>query len=274
MIIAIILGILSARIYAQEVTPKGKVEVFAVKGSIVFNGSKLKIGDRIKFQPNVSAVNQLIFSTALDWIKVREINSRKVYHYYKQKKYACHNCLFTREIFLKFDSRVDPSDYFKRKFIFLFESDTILLLQGSIDFNTNNTSIFQITINEKIYNSVVGSQDTIILSHDNLFGFANEEKILWPSFQTDSIRLSYYDKITHIQTVPAVPYFHIKFIEDAIPFFHNMEMSSEEIYNELIENYIDLKYLTARKGFDNLEATKKWIRDYIDAQLENLTNNL
>ncbi len=253
-----------ARVYPQSVIPKGKVEVLAIRGKVVYNGSELRRGDNFEFKPDISVMDQLTFSSETDWIKLIEVNSRKVYHYYKQKKYACNNCLFTRGVFLKFNSRVDPSDYFGRKLIFLFEPDTILLLKKSIDFNPNNVPIFQISVNEKIYNRVVGSHDTIILSHDKLFGFADEEQILWPSFQTDSIRLSYYDKITRIQTIPAVPWFHIKFIEDAIPFFRNMEMSSEEICNELIENYIDIKYLTDRKGFDNIEATKKWLKEYID----------
>lgn len=264
LLIMIIFTSYLTRVYSQLVIPKGKVEVLAIRGKVVFGGSELRRGDNFEFKPGISAMDQLKFSSATDWIKLMEINSNKVYHYYRQKKYACNNCLFTRGVFFKFSSRVDPSDYFNRRLFFLFEPDTILLLRKSINFNPNNVPIFQIIVNDKIYNRVVGSQDTIIISHDNLFGFADEEQILWPSFNTDSIRLSYYDKITHIQTIPVIPWFHIKFIEDAIPFFHNMEMTSEEICNELIENYIDLKYLTERKGFDNTEVTKKWLKDNLD----------
>ena len=270
LVVIIVFAASTIRIYPQQTAPKGKLEVIAVKGSIVFKGSELKRGDRIKFNPDKSVMDQLIFSKETDWIKLMEIDSKKLSTYYKQKKYSCTNCLFTRGVFPVFELRVDPYDYFSRKLIFLFDADTILLLNSSINFNPNNVSAFQILINNKIYNRVVGSYDTIILSHDNLFGFAREEQILWPSFQTDSISLLYIDNLTDIKTSPAVPYFHIKFIEDAIPFFKNMEMSTEEIYNELIENYIDLKYLTARKGFKNPEETKKWIRAYIEAYLNNL----
>lgn len=263
-IIPLIFAILSARTYAQEVIPKGIVEVIAVKGEVVFNRSKLKKGDKIEFKPNVGVMNQLIFSSATDWIKVMEINSRKVHHYYKQKKYACPNCLFTRRVYFDNTARIGLFDYFNRKLIFLFEPDTIILLRKDINSNPNNIAVFQISIDGKIYNRIVGGFDTIIMSHDRLFGFADDEKILWPSFQTDSIRLIYYDRDTHIQAIPELPYFHVKFIEDAVNFFLNMKMDSEEIYMELIENFVDVKNLMVKKGFDDQEVTKKWIKEYTE----------
>lgn len=267
IVLIIILTISITRIYSQQVSPSGTVKVLAVKGSVVCNGEKLKKGDKFEFKSNVDAMNQLGFSNTSDWIKVVEMKTKKVHQYYKQKKYTCTNCLFTRGMFSNNTSKIDLHEYFSGEPIILPGLDTIILRTNNINKNSDNIAIFQIIIKGKTFDRVVGNSDTIMISRDCLFGFADEEKILWPSFQTDSIKLIYYNRATHEQFIPNLPYFQVRFIDDAVHFFLNMKMDSDEIYNELIENYIDLKYLAINKGFSNLKDTSNWLKEYIETLL-------
>lgn len=251
-------------IYAQQETPDGKVEVIAVKGKVVFDGSTLMKGDTIQFNSETKVMDQFVFSSTSDWIKVMEINSRKVYHFYKQKKYACGNCLFTRGLEPDNEAMVYLLRYFSLKPVFLFENDTIIYSRQKNLNDINSIAVFKIAINGKIYYRKAGNYDTIILSRDRLFGFVNEGEISWPSFQADSIRLFYYDKVTHKETIPELPAFQVMFVEDVVGFFLNMGMNSEEIYYELMENYIAMRYLVPEKGRGNTELAKEWVKAYID----------
>lgn len=252
----------SASVSGQE-NPKGFVEVIAIKGSVIFNDTKLKKGDKIQFKPGVGPFDQLKFSNNTDWIRLMEVKTNKVYQYYYQKKYSCSNCLFTRELSIYSDTKDHFIDFFKRNPIFLFEEDTIILKYGSQKTGDNYFAAFQVVLNGKKYMRNVGEPDSINISYQSLFGFSEMKKITCPSFKTDSIGLIFYNKNTKKEINHGLPYFHIIFFNDAVKFLKEMGLNSEEIYNELTDNYIDLKYLAKDRDFDDTETAKRWLKKEI-----------
>lgn len=262
VIILTVNSIVLASVPAQE-NPKGLVEVIALKGSVVFEDMKLKKGDKFQFKADISPFNQLKFSSNTDWIRVIEVKTNKIFQFYYQKKYSCSNCLFTRELSTIPDKKDSLFNLFNRNPIFLFETDTIVFKNWSINSGDNNIVEFQVVLNGKKIKRHAGTSDSIAISYQSLYGFAEKKKIFCPSFQTDSIGLICYDKKTKKESCYGLPYFHVIFLNDAVIFLKQMGLNSEEIFNELTVNYVDLKYLSSDKGFDDIETTKRWLKKEI-----------
>jgi len=113
-------------VYAESINPKGKVKVMAVNGTVLFKGKPLTKYDTIEFVANTSAVSQLKFFSATDWVKVMEISTKNLYTFFRQKRYGCIGCLGTKGGGTYINNDLDLLKYFGRNSIFLFGPDTLI----------------------------------------------------------------------------------------------------------------------------------------------------
>lgn len=226
--------------YAQTNDPKGKMKVVAVKGNVYFNTKLLAKNDIFEFAQGIRVIQQLKFSSPADWIKLMAVDSKKIFNYYHQKKLDFTGFLGTKDGGTYINNDIDLLKYFERRCIFLYEPDTLICHGVTIKTNNEIVPVFQVISNNEVNNVVVGCNDTIIISHDNLFHFLKGDQYLIASFLTDSIRLIYY-KITNPQKqiIPVLPYFKIIFIEDVVQYLKTMELKEDEIYIEIVSTYLN-----------------------------------
>jgi hypothetical protein len=261
-------------LHAQSEFPKGKVKVMATKGKVFFNGVLLKKADIIDFSTSISAVNQLVFTSPTAWVKVVEGSTRKIYHFYKLKKYACANCLWTKGGDNNFNNDMDLMSFFMQKTILLFDTDTLILRGTSIKSDSITVPVFQFVINGNLHNKIVGRNDTIIISHDQLFEFTGIEKLpdssfIIASFLVDSIRLIYYNQKDKLLINPRLPYFRIVFFKDVVNFLNKIGLNEEEIYGEMITNFVKLSIIMKNENLRNSHEAEKWLRKEIHLVVSN-----
>lgn len=247
-------------LFAQNDVHFDKVLVLAIKGKIFFENKILQSGDTVKFNVAKEAKVQLKFSSTKDWIKVMDFKNKNVHHFYQQKKNTCINCLGTRGNSTALGGSISLAEYFGRKTIFLFEDDTLNFWKPNRITSKNSIAIFQINYNGSKYDRIVGNYDTIIISFDRLFGFDEFKNTGWPSFLTDSIRLIYQNIGTNKQTIPNLPSFNVVFFKDAFSFLKNIGLSSDEIFIELKENFVELESIVIRQNLNSYAEAEQWLK--------------
>lgn len=251
----------STELLGQQKTAR----IIDVKGNVSYNDILLTKGAQISYsgQPSPGIFK---FSTIRDFVRVRDLSTNKEKRYYAKKPASCIGCTGTRG---------KPLQPLKTNFIqfitkpvLIFDSDTILHVTGYLSSEAVFATYLEFSIpehgDEKLY-GYIGKNDSLIISHSELFRDIDLAEIKYPSIlmqavhlvqkNTQTGELIHFDEDTSLE---------IYFFEDVVNYLYDLGLNDEEVYNEITASYINLIGVIHRNTDMVTEAeAENWLKEKI-----------
>jgi len=261
---------LSSFIYAQS----GQYEVYAIAGNVKTMQSNefLKKGDVVYLEFKDNKVTNLVFSSDKDVVYFKNISTKKVLPIYAKTPAINKNGLITRGSSYVSDNR-SLINYFSDT-VFIIDADTLFLSGTSFRTDEKTLAVLQYSANgteTKDFLRMVGKNDTLILSHQTVFGSMPLEERYIASFLVDSMELKQYitgnaTEKKKIVEFPDIKPFKIIFLDDVIRYNAALGLSDVAIYNLLLSSYISLQtILTEYPNLSSGEEAEEWLKKRIES---------
>ncbi|MGB4205137.1 MAG: hypothetical protein WBJ84_05890 [Bacteroidales bacterium] len=239
--------------------------IIDVKGTVIFDQLPLTIGTQISYSGQLSP-ESFNFSTRFDFIRVRDLSTNKDKNYYAKKPAVCLGCTGTRG---------KPSQPLKTNFIqfitnpvLIFGSDTILHDAGYLSSEAVFATYLEFSIpehgDEKLY-GYIGNNDSLIISHSELFRDIDLAEIKYPSILMQNVRLIQKNTQTgEIIHFDEDNFLQIYFFEDIVNYLYDLGFNDEEVYDEITTGYINLNGVRHRNTELDTEAEAEvWLKEKI-----------
>lgn len=267
--ILVLLALINVITFAQSNMSKQKIHVTAISGKVMYNDSILKKNDTILFDFATSALNHFRFSSKTDWIRVRNPEKNTILTFYASKPHSCVGCLGTRG-FKEIANDSDFQVHFSKPLL-VFDSDTIILKRTSL--RTGNDEVLLWIFNlpferEEPFYTYAGKNDTLFISHKMLFDELDDEIRYFASIYVENIRLAVHNTKTKETVYPKnMPAITLFFFDDVVRYLYSMGMNDEEVYMEVITNYINGEGVL---GKNNLLNSEKEAEDWLKKRIEHV----
>ncbi|MBN2727625.1 MAG: hypothetical protein JXR53_00205 [Bacteroidales bacterium] len=245
----------------------GQYEVIAVGGTIKLKQTNktLQVGDRVYIEIKDGSPTNLAFTAADDVIYLKSVETKKIMVYRANNAKIVGHGMITRGS-NEIASDADLIKYFKDT-VFILDADTLYL--GNTSFRTDENTVAVLHYSAmgtetKDFLRLVGKNDTIILSHQSVFGAMPQEERYIASYLMESMELKqlFTDKDDKKKLInyPDIPPFKIIFLDDVIRYHAALGLNAEEIYNLLLTSYISLQTIL---NLSSGEEAEVWLMDKI-----------
>lgn len=231
---------------SQELKDVQSYQIVDIKGSVYFNGSKLKLDSVIEIFDLFNSARSIRFASKFDCVRIKNTKTNKTQPLYAMRPSNCIGCLGSRGVNNIILPYTDLLSYFSETQI-IFDADTLILTKTSIKPDSNNVLVFSFLITEissNQFRQVMATNDTLILSREKLFADIDGDIKNYASIFTEGFNLF----ILNIKTGATsniiingndLPKLRIFFFQDIVLFLKSLGLTFEEICEEILEKYID-----------------------------------